>query len=126
MKKVLRKIICIALTALTAFSCFACKNGGADTTEPTVAANAANHQFNYTETDKWLLKNGATDYVIVTPTLAATEVNYAKEELIRYFKEATGVTLKTMTDANLTHNANNKYKHKIVVINQEYPLMRSK
>ena len=110
MKKIFQKMLCITLTALTVFSCFACKNeDDSDTPEPTVAANAENHQFNYTETDKWLLKNGSTDYVIVTPTLASTEVNYAKEELIRYFKEATGVTLKTLTDANLTHKAENKY-----------------
>ena len=111
MKKLFKKIVCLTLAVFTLFSYSACNKGdGSDGTEQSATpANAENHQFNYTETDNWLLQNGQTDYVIVIPVTASTEVGYARDELTRYFAEATGVTLKTITDSGLVHSENNKY-----------------
>lgn len=111
MKKLFTRIICLTLSAFTLFSCAACNDEETSSVpgQSTTRTNAENHQFNYTETDNWLLKNGQTDYVIVIPMTASTEVTYACDELVRYFEEATGVTLKTSVDNNLSHNASNKY-----------------
>ena len=91
MKKLLRKIICLTLAVFTLFSYTACNVNGGNSEEAgqsEMPANAENHQLNYTETNNWLLKNGQTDYVIVTPTIADAEVGYARDELISYFEEA--------------------------------------
>ncbi len=112
MKKLLRKIICLTLAVFTLFSYTACNINGDNsegTEQSATPANAENHQLNYTETNNWLLKDGQTDYVIVTPMIADAEVGYARDELISYFEEATGVTLKAVTDNGLVHNASNKY-----------------
>ena len=67
-----------------------------------------NHIFNYTETDKFILENGATEYKIVMPEKITTEIEYARKELVNIFKEATGVTLESTSGGNLTHTQSGK------------------
>lgn len=109
MKKLFKKILCVALAAVTVFSYASCNKEEGETEQSVVPANAANHQFTYTETDEWLVQNGKSDYVIVLPQVSSQEIGYAKDELIRYFKEATGITLTSMVDDGTVHNENNKY-----------------
>lgn len=111
MKKIFKKMICATLVVISLFSCFSCGKEESGSSKTSVAPNAANHQFNYTETEEedWLLKDGATDYIIVIPAISSTEIGYAKDELIRYFTEATGVTLPVMLDTGMEHTANGKY-----------------
>lgn len=61
------------------------------------------------EVDKWLIKDGKTDYVlIVSDELSSTEYT-AKEEFIQFFKEATGITIRTVQDRGLKHSPTAKY-----------------
>lgn len=59
--------------------------------------------------DKWLIKDGRTEYVlVVSDELSGTEYT-AKEEFIQFFKEATGITIRTVQDKGLKHTPTAKY-----------------
>ncbi len=68
------------------------------------------HQYNITETNDYLVKDGRSDYVVVFP--AANTKKYtslAVSELLEFFKKATGVSLKSNSDAGLTFDSTKKY-----------------
>lgn len=102
----MKKLIALLLSSIMSLSLVAvfasCKDKSA-------GDENSNHQFTYTETDKWLVKGGQTDYKIVMPTNVSAELGYAKDELVRIVKEATGVTIPVVTDAGKTHTENAKY-----------------
>mgnify|MGYP000802591169 CR=1 FL=1 len=119
-KNLLKSITAFVIVAILAFSIVGCKktdNSGSDSvnvsnsdggTEPTVENE--NHRFSYKETNEYLIKNGTTEYKIVIPSEnVSAELNIARDELVRLFKEATGVTLETISDAGKSHDANGKY-----------------
>lgn len=89
----------------------ACKKPVDSSTDdnPDIPKENTNHIFNYTETNKYILENGATEYKIVMAENVTTELEYARKELVNLFKEATGVTLETVSGANLSHSASGKY-----------------
>ena len=68
-----------------------------------------NHSFSYKTTGTYMVRNGKTSYKVVVPEVETQSVSYAKSELSRFFKEATGVDLKFVTDKGLTHNDTNRY-----------------
>lgn len=68
-----------------------------------------NHSFSYKTTGTYIVKNGKTSYKVVVPEVETQAISYAKSELSRFFKEATGVDLKFVTDKGLTHNDTNRY-----------------
>ena len=100
------KLLCLLLSLITAFAVFpGCSSGDSGDKK---AVNP-NHNFSYEETDRYILKDGLTDYKIVMPKSTVTEMSYAKTELVNIFKEATGVTLNSEYDTGLTHTAEGKY-----------------
>ena len=68
-----------------------------------------NHVFSYKTTGTYIVKNGKTSYKVVVPEVETEAVSYAKSELSKFFKEATGIDLKFVKDAGLTHNDTNRY-----------------
>ena len=60
-------------------------------------------------TEHFVLKNGFTDYKIVMPVNPTSVEDSAKSELLVLFEEATGIILPVISDAGLTHSADNKY-----------------
>ena len=90
-------------------SAFSACNARTDGKTPDTPKENKNHIFNYTETDKFILENGVTEYKIVMPEEVTTEIEYARKELVNLFKEATGVTLATVSGFNLSHSASGKY-----------------
>ena len=118
-KNLLKSITAFIIVAILAFSIVGCNktdNSGSDSVnvsdsggvEPTVENE--NHRFSYKETNEYLIKNGTTEYKIVIPSEnVSAELNIARDELVRLFKEATGVTLETISDAGKSHDANGKY-----------------
>ncbi|MBQ8374303.1 MAG: DUF4838 domain-containing protein [Clostridia bacterium] len=110
MKKILKRLLCLGLSAVSVFACFACnqEENNDDNNNNNAVANA-NHDFSYTETEDWLVRGGQTQYKIVMPEGASTELGYAKTELTNLFAEATGIELQAVTDAGLSHNAENRY-----------------
>ncbi len=111
MKKLLKRISAVLLTALVAFSCVSCKD---DEESPVdngnQTAQTGNHVFESKDTDKYVVQNGKTEYKLVYPSGTTTaEIATALDEFTYFFEKATGVKLGKTTDAGLTHNANNKY-----------------
>ena len=102
MKKILKRLLCLGLSAVSVFACFACnqEENNDDNNNNNAVANA-NHDFSYTETEDWLVRGGQTQYKIVMPEGASTELGYAKTELTNLFAEATGIELQAVTDAGL-------------------------
>ena len=65
------------------------------------------HRFASTEKDEYIVKNGVSEYKILVPELT-TFTTFARDELIRFFYEATGVTLAVETNP-VSHGAGGKY-----------------
>lgn len=105
MKTLLKRITLCVLSGIMLFSCFGCK--GKDTI-PTETSNP-NHVFSYTETQSYLVENGKTEYKLVVPETLSTEILLAKDEMLRFFHEATGITLSVVTDAGKSHSDSEKY-----------------
>ena len=68
-----------------------------------------NHVFSYKTTGTYIVKNGKTSYKVVVPEVETQTMSYAKSELSKFFKEATGIDLKFVKDTGLTHNDTNRY-----------------
>ena len=111
----MKKLLCILLSALMIFSMAACKkNQGSGTEEGNVTSLRETyngvHDFTATDTDDFLIRNGYTEYTLVVPAGDKTDyMQLAQDEFVLLFKEATGVTLKVITDRDLTHSAQNRY-----------------
>ncbi len=60
------------------------------------------HVYDYTVTDKYLLNNGVTDYILILPDSAEniTALQKAKDEFIRLFRRATGVRLEVYYESS--------------------------
>jgi len=54
----------------------------------------------------YLLRGGASSYTIVKPAANNTTINKAASELVKYFKEATGITLPVITDSARPSHSN--------------------
>ena len=108
MINVSKKIKMIATTlatmiALSTCSFFAIGCGDEDKTEATKIRGL--HERTVTETDVDLVKDGESDYVIVTPANEKDDaVEFAVEELRQNFYEATGVDLDTQKDSEISYN----------------------
>lgn len=64
------------------------------------------HQFNAPETDKYLLKDGVCDYVVVIPNNPSQKERVAREEFCYFFKKATGIELLYYEDDELEDDTN--------------------
>ncbi len=108
MINVSKKIKMIATTlatmiALSTCSVFAIGCGDEDKAEATKIRGL--HERTVTETDVDLVKDGESDYVIVTPANEKDDaVEFAVEELRQNFYEATGVDLDTQKDSEISYN----------------------
>ena len=112
----LMKRIAVALAACLTFGIFAGCAGKKDPNGKITALDystieevAGTHSFNVRETNKKLVDNGRTEYsVVVAETLSKTE-NTALKELLYFFKEATGITLNTVVDAQVSYSDSAKF-----------------
>jgi len=69
------------------------------------------HDFDYQESDSYIVKNKVSSYKIVLPNNPSAQIIKAKEELKNLFCEATGVNLEEITEdpSGLVHDENNEY-----------------
>ena len=111
MKKTFKYIIS-ALTFVMLFNIAACSTGddsssssGNNPTEKPVT------EVELEESEHYLTKNGISEYTIVYPadTVLATPSSFAVTELQTFVYEATGVSLKTVVDTDLTYSESAKY-----------------
>ena len=115
MKNAFKKIVCMLLAASSVLTlsvgCDNNKDKGDDTPKYENIQPAEDkstfkgtHIFNMTETDNFLVKDGKTDYVLVTSSaLAGAEIT-AKDEFITLFKEATNIRIPQASAENMTHD----------------------
>ncbi len=116
MKKAFTKIIALLCAGLTLFSVAACdqkegnessSSSSGEGTQPTY--DNPNHDYTATDTNKDLVVNGKTDYVLVYPENATSYENTARKEFIDLFREATGIKMNSVPDTDLTYDENAKY-----------------
>lgn len=67
------------------------------------------HEDNSMSTDKFIVKDGASEYKIVFPSEKADDLRLAVNELSTYFYEGTGVSLEAVTDSGLSYDENAQY-----------------
>ena len=100
------RIIAIAAAAVLSLSMF---SGCGSKTEIEEAQVRGLHERTVTETNVDLVKDGVSDYVIVTAeNQTDASVKFAVEELRQNFYEATGVDLETQKDSEVNYSENSK------------------
>ncbi len=115
MKKFIRILSLIMVLALSigVIGCDSCSDNENENENNIAEAEYTGvHQFNVTETNDYIVKDGKTDYVLVFPSKdnKYSENKIAKDEFLNFFREATGITMPSMMDTgNLTWNENSKY-----------------
>ena len=127
-KKLFSKIVCGFLCLCTAFSAVACEGcNGSKTSDSSSESSSENkqtsallgkrytyegtHIFTAPETDSYIVEDGRTEYQILIPSNANKYEIKAATELTAFFKQATGITLKTVNEPEegCTHNDTVKY-----------------
>lgn len=117
MKKLLTKICASLLCGTLLFSVTACgANGGSVSSQEQLFTDGI-HVYDYTETDKYVVQNGQSDYKLVVSKSLDDKEKRAQDEMILLFEEATDVTLPIVTDAQISYNSENKV---IVLGKNEY------
>lgn len=117
MKKIFQRILCMLLTVSAFVGCaVGCGKESSKATivgtiEPAVEKSTfvGVHDFTMTETSEYLVKDGKTDYVLVTTSELSAIEQTAKEEFIDLFREATGIRLETKAAEGMTHDPNGRY-----------------
>ncbi len=105
-----KRILALALSCISLFSLVACNQGTEGTSsgnENTQTGTTPDNVFE--ELNVELLKDGASDYVVVIPENADDKTLYASQELVYFFREATGLKLKVVTDTNKIFKKSSKY-----------------
>ena len=99
-------IFFILLAAIFMFT--ACTNTDPKPEEISTKKNST-HEMEYTKTANYLVNEGSSEYCIVYPNSATDIVKLAVSELTLFFEEATGITLKAITDNGLKFDTEKKY-----------------
>ncbi len=110
MNKIMKKFIIMMLVAIIALLGTACDCSGEEDENTDENRKSQIHNYSVEETNKYFIKNGKSDYVIVFPSQASSHLtDEAVSELTYFFKQATGITLASKPDTGLTFNNENKY-----------------
>lgn len=115
-RNTLKTFLCGALSFITVFLC-GCKNsndssselGDSGTSNVEKVGFQGVHEYTAPERDDYMVKNGASDYVLVVPSKKSAALQTAQDEFVWLFKKATGVDLKITSDEGLTHTVGAKY-----------------
>ncbi len=112
MKKKFIKFISVFLGSLFTFSAFGCKEEVVTVDEKAgtdVRYYEGTHVFTAPDTDKKLVENGATEYVLVTPENPTSYETTARNEFVSLFRKATNIRIREQKDSGLTYDENSKY-----------------
>ena len=112
----MKKWICVLLSSIFAVSALtACNKGGENSSagtnytpyETTLGGESETHKNESVKTENFLVQDGKTSYKVLYPENASSQVLTAVDELTLFFKEATGIALTAVSDAE--YDANGKY-----------------
>ena len=96
-KRIIVLLLCVVFAFATIFS--GCSKEDSTTFRtPLTVDNLQNHVRSVSETDKYVIQNGQTEYKIVIPVNADAQTKMAAEELFALTREASQVILRTITD----------------------------
>ena len=115
-----KNIIVFLLTFIVTVTCglSSCKdpgtengNGGTENNTTEKISYQGTHDFSFTETNDYLVKDGKTEYVLVYSTEKdpTKMLGVARSEFIKFFRMATGITMATRSDEGLIYDENAKY-----------------
>ncbi len=121
--KNIKKTICLLLATVLTVAAFigckgkGCKGGGNSSSDevknddyiPTGEYVGGTHEISVTYSQTDFVKNGGCEWKILLDTNAGAKVETASLELIRFFKEATGVTLSVVKSDDVAYTADAKY-----------------
>jgi len=111
----MKKLIAVLLLAAVCFTSFAAcdrrndNSGEVINKRPDDAALNTLHRIRYTDTGKAMLQSSVTKHIIVLPADAPACVRIAGEELSMFFREATGVSLRQVTDDAVAYTSDACY-----------------
>lgn len=108
MKKLISLLMCfvVSLSVLAA-----CSNDVGNDKQPydpyeaQLGGESETHKNTSVKTDDFLVKDGETSYKVLYPENASGTILTAVDELLFFFKEATGITLESFTDAEYDESA---------------------
>ncbi len=112
MKRLFRTLILCILVLSIMTSAFACGKDDEVTVEPVKKLHyEGTHIYNQTDTGKYIVKDGVTDYKVVVTASNDTYLSIAKDDLVLLFKEATGIELEIIIDngSNVNYTQDAKY-----------------
>lgn len=106
----MKKLISLVLILILALSAAACGPHIAEPPTPGPPDKKPNdNQIIIEDTDMVMFDNKTTDYKIVLPASPTASDKKAEEELKLFFCEATGITLDTLSDEELTFSESDRY-----------------
>lgn len=112
----MKKWICLLLSSIFAVSALtACQEESKNSSpiidfepyEATLGGESDTHKNASVKTEEYLVKDGQTAYQVLYPENASSTVLTAVDELVLFFKEATGIALNAVSDAD--YDASAKY-----------------
>lgn len=115
MKKLSTRIISILIVLVMMFSLVGCGSCSSSKEVPEIddikRAEFTNgvHKYDYTETDKSIVKDRTSEYKVVIDDKASTRVLLAADDFIELFSEATGVDLEIIKDTEAVWSNDAKY-----------------
>ncbi len=117
MKKIFKKTIAMLCACLTLFSVAACGDENESSSSSSTGSSGGgevvydnpNHDYTAKDTNKDLIVNGKTDYILVYPANSTSFENTARKEFIDLFREATGIKMNAIPDTDLTYSDDAKY-----------------
>lgn len=119
MKRIIGVLLVLALFISFA-ACGKNKGGGDSVSVPEQTERVSNrynensdkwtktHWFESKEKNEYIVKNGVSEYKILIPELT-TYTTFARDELVRFFNEATGVKLEVVQNESIAHTSDGKY-----------------
>ncbi len=112
MKKLLKTLILSMLVLAMSLSMVACNKNGEEaevTPVKKVSFDDGVHEFNQTETGKYIVKDGVSDYKLVINNSTYSLYSEAKADFNLLFKRATGITLEVVYDSSVNWTEDAKY-----------------
>ena len=108
--KTLKRILCSLLAIVTAATAFvACKKDGNETQSGSSSGGSSEQTVTNIEyTNYPLVSGGVSEYKIVLADETLYSERLARDELVDFFYQATGVTLKSVTESETAYSENAK------------------
>ncbi len=108
--KLFTKILLVFLSLTMSLSAFACDNSGNEQERSSqIPKYNGTHVMTADKTDKYIVKDGASEYKVVVPLNQTGFEKTAVQEFSYLFKKATNISLPIIRDEGLIHDRNNKY-----------------